>query len=92
MVAEDIPVIVSITQGSDGDLEGLPYRVQRVLYHFCLMANGESVRHKHEQPFSQTHVQTNVWLKGLVTFFLIYTWVFFIQGTFPVNFQRKDKQ
>lgn len=41
--AEVLPVIVSIAQGSDGDLEGLPYWVQGVLHHLCLMANGESV-------------------------------------------------
>lgn len=45
--AEVLPVIVSITQGSDRDLEGLPYRVQSVLHHLCLMANSESVTESH---------------------------------------------
>lgn len=36
------PVIVPVTQRSDWDLEGLPYRVQCVLHHLCLMTDGKS--------------------------------------------------
>lgn len=38
----DTPVIVPITQCSDWDLEGLPYRVQRVFNHLRLMTDGKS--------------------------------------------------
>lgn len=38
----DPPVIVPVTQCSDWDLEGLPYRVQCVFHHLCLMTDGKS--------------------------------------------------
>lgn len=37
-----IPVIIPITQRSDWDLEGLPYRVQCVFHHLCFMTDGKS--------------------------------------------------
>ena len=36
-----LPVIVSVAERSDGNGEGLPHRVQRVLHHFSLVADGE---------------------------------------------------
>lgn len=35
------PVIVAVAESSNRDGEGLPYRVQCVLDHLCLMADGE---------------------------------------------------
>lgn len=36
-----LPVIVSVTECSDRDGEGLPHRVQCVLHYFSLVADGE---------------------------------------------------
>lgn len=35
------PVIVTIAESSNWDGEGLPHRVQRILDHLCLMADGK---------------------------------------------------
>lgn len=37
-----VPVIVSIAQRPDRNFESLPHRVQSVLHHFCLVADGVS--------------------------------------------------
>ena len=44
-----LPVIVSIAEGSNGDGEGLPERVQRVLHHLRLVADGKPGRGKPQQ-------------------------------------------
>ena len=36
-----LPVIVSVAERSDRDGEGLPHRIQRVLHHLSLVADGE---------------------------------------------------
>lgn len=36
-----LPVIVPVAERSDRDGEGLPHRVQRVLHHLSLVADGE---------------------------------------------------
>lgn len=36
-----LPLIVSITEGPDGNGEGLPHWVQRVLHHFSLVADSK---------------------------------------------------
>lgn len=36
-----LPLIVSVTEGPDGDGEGLPHWVQRVFHHFSLVADSK---------------------------------------------------
>lgn len=36
-----LPLIVSVTEGPDGDGEGLPHWVQRVLHHLSLVADSK---------------------------------------------------
>lgn len=36
-----LPLIVSVTEGPDGDGEGLPHWVQRVLHYFSLVADSK---------------------------------------------------
>lgn len=41
MSGPGLPLIVSVTEGSDGDGEGLPHWVQSVLHHFSLVADSK---------------------------------------------------
>lgn len=40
-VGPGLPLIVSVTEGSDRDGEGLPHWVQSVLHHFSLVADSK---------------------------------------------------
>lgn len=36
-----LPVVIAVAESSHGDLKGLPHRVQRVLHHLGLVADGK---------------------------------------------------
>lgn len=43
------PVIVSVTESSHWDGEGLPHRVQSILYHFCFVTDSEPTKEPNQK-------------------------------------------
>lgn len=58
MSGPGLPLIVSVTEGSDGDGEGLPHWVQSVLHHFSLVADSKP---GDQQRFKMLQGKKNRW-------------------------------
>ncbi len=41
MPLSDSPVVIAVAESTNGDLEGLPNWVQRILHHLCFVADGK---------------------------------------------------